>query len=522
MPVVQKVRHGIRASLSSPFAVSNVVGLALFYAWNLLEIYLEPYFGFGDGLGGSGSSPGLVVLTSGCSVLGYLAVALAFARWRRREAIAFVTALVIGVCGIISWCALSMGLAWAHGFFYVYRAVSRLLVACTAVGWGIRYCTLTPPQITVQSFASLLLASAICLASSVLNGTARSVVAPLLIPLSAFALLASARRGACPQVDGPRSGADDGAHPLAAPATDDACRTAAAGGAGAFARSVWRIVVVFYTFGIVTWIVMLETGFGTDNSMLPLVSLACMLVALVPLLGALAVSGSISYQFAYKIVVPIMLFGLLAIATFGADLSFGPMLIFAGYTCFDLFLLVIVCNACRDAGVRPSLAIGVCRAIESSVPLAVLVLPGLAGGGLPSLDGDMLKYVFGITGLVILLVSLLSDGKRIVVPEGDQADADGQEAQASPLGVEMRDFARQFDLAVERYQIAPREAQVMSLVVRGRTVPYIAECLSLSRSTVKTYIARIYQKMGVKGRQEMLDVIEAVELAPEAPGPAAP
>lgn len=52
----------------------------------------------------------------------------------------------------------------------------------------------------------------------------------------------------------------------------------------------------------------------------------------------------------------------------------------------------------------------------------------------------------------------------------------------------------------------------MSLVVRGRSVPHIAERLYLSRGTVKTHISRIYQKLGVGSRQEMIDCIEAMDL----------
>ena len=46
----------------------------------------------------------------------------------------------------------------------------------------------------------------------------------------------------------------------------------------------------------------------------------------------------------------------------------------------------------------------------------------------------------------------------------------------------------------------------------SRSVPHIAERLYLSRGTVKTHIARIYQKLGVGDRQEMIDCIESLEL----------
>ena len=48
----------------------------------------------------------------------------------------------------------------------------------------------------------------------------------------------------------------------------------------------------------------------------------------------------------------------------------------------------------------------------------------------------------------------------------------------------------------------------MVYLANGRTVPYIQDKLTISQSTVKTHVRNIYRKMGVKGKQELLDVIE--------------
>lgn len=50
-------------------------------------------------------------------------------------------------------------------------------------------------------------------------------------------------------------------------------------------------------------------------------------------------------------------------------------------------------------------------------------------------------------------------------------------------------------------------------MVRGRSVPHIAERLCILRGTVKTHITRIYQKFNVRDRQEMIDAIEQIEVA---------
>ena len=74
-------------------------------------------------------------------------------------------------------------------------------------------------------------------------------------------------------------------------------------------------------------------------------------------------------------------------------------------------------------------------------------------------------------------------------------------------------FARQCEKAIDVYALSAREAEVLSLLVRGRSVPHIAERLYIARSTVKTHITRIYQKIGVESRQEMIDAIESLDVS---------
>ena len=54
----------------------------------------------------------------------------------------------------------------------------------------------------------------------------------------------------------------------------------------------------------------------------------------------------------------------------------------------------------------------------------------------------------------------------------------------------------------------PREIEVLTLLAKGRNEPYIEKALHISRTTVKAHINNLYQKTGVRSRQELLDVIE--------------
>lgn len=62
-------------------------------------------------------------------------------------------------------------------------------------------------------------------------------------------------------------------------------------------------------------------------------------------------------------------------------------------------------------------------------------------------------------------------------------------------------------LAVER-GLTAREAEVLPLLARGRNVAYIMEELTLSRNTIKSYVARVYGKLDVHSHQELIDLVE--------------
>ncbi len=55
--------------------------------------------------------------------------------------------------------------------------------------------------------------------------------------------------------------------------------------------------------------------------------------------------------------------------------------------------------------------------------------------------------------------------------------------------------------------LTDREREVLKLLVEGRSNPEIAEILSVSRSTVKTHVSHIFEKLGASNR------LEAVSLA---------
>ena len=65
---------------------------------------------------------------------------------------------------------------------------------------------------------------------------------------------------------------------------------------------------------------------------------------------------------------------------------------------------------------------------------------------------------------------------------------------------------------VERYAsergLTPREAQVMVQLARGRSAAAIAADLGIAENTAWAHIKRVYAKVGVHGKQELIDLVE--------------
>ncbi|NTW28971.1 MAG: helix-turn-helix transcriptional regulator [Coriobacteriia bacterium] len=67
------------------------------------------------------------------------------------------------------------------------------------------------------------------------------------------------------------------------------------------------------------------------------------------------------------------------------------------------------------------------------------------------------------------------------------------------------------ETAANRYGLSPRESEILYFLAKGRNAEYISQSLHLSYHTVKTHIYHIYQKMNLSSRQQLLDIIEAVD-----------
>ena len=87
----------------------------------------------------------------------------------------------------------------------------------------------------------------------------------------------------------------------------------------------------------------------------------------------------------------------------------------------------------------------------------------------------------------------------------DHAASSGQAGRGADV------LALRCEAVAARYGLTPREQEILSLLVRGRSKAHIAEAFLISENTVRGHVKHIYAKLEVHGKQELLDKVDAIE-----------
>lgn len=119
----------------------------------------------------------------------------------------------------------------------------------------------------------------------------------------------------------------------------------------------------------------------------------------------------------------------------------------------------------------------------------------------------VLAFVFAL--LVVYLIFAASSGRVSQEPPVSSLPEDPESPKAGGASnVALTDAVGQTcEAFVATYGLSPREAQILPMVVEGRSRAYICGQLGLSDSTVKTHISHIYGKCSVAGRQGLVELI---------------
>lgn len=87
---------------------------------------------------------------------------------------------------------------------------------------------------------------------------------------------------------------------------------------------------------------------------------------------------------------------------------------------------------------------------------------------------------------------------------GDKRKGDAHEDTQSAREVRIASLAA-------AHHLTPRETEVFALLAQGRSVPYIRDALVISKETAATHAKRIYAKLSVHSRQDLIDLVQEGE-----------
>ena len=68
-------------------------------------------------------------------------------------------------------------------------------------------------------------------------------------------------------------------------------------------------------------------------------------------------------------------------------------------------------------------------------------------------------------------------------------------------------IARRCEALSDAWALTPREREVMALLTRGHSYPYIAKELVVSEKTVRTHVRNVYRKAKIGSREELIALI---------------
>lgn len=128
-------------------------------------------------------------------------------------------------------------------------------------------------------------------------------------------------------------------------------------------------------------------------------------------------------------------------------------------------------------------------------------IAGMVAGNLAQVGAGTLELTLGVVYVVVL-------GGFLATGALQRRDAEaGERRSTSGIGFADDVNRRVRDVAVE-HGLTAREEEVLGHLLRGKSVSAIATDIFLSKNTVRTHVAHIYQKTDVHTRDELVELVE--------------
>ena len=233
-------------------------------------------------------------------------------------------------------------------------------------------------------------------------------------------------------------------------------------------------------------------------------------VAFILAMGVVLVRGSVSLDALFSLAFAFALLGMLIVSATpagGAFASLANAFLQAGseVTSTVAYLLVVMIAVRNPTNLLPVLFGTRCAAsVGTELGAASGHLENYLEVANPELAGIFVATItFCFVMFNFMLVRRFSFDAMVaqLQPVAPIEEVDEQDARLPRIDMRCSEL-------VGEHSLTPREAEVLALLARGRNAAYIQESLTLSRNTVKSYVARVYSKLDVHSHQELIDLVE--------------
>lgn len=151
-----------------------------------------------------------------------------------------------------------------------------------------------------------------------------------------------------------------------------------------------------------------------------------------------------------------------------------------------------------------TLVVKVAQIFGHLLGLALVEHLGIGLHGISTVAACFLAIV-SLLGVVLAVLSVQTVRRS-------SADGGFSSSETAPMegtrGMENADVPEVYTMCLA-HGLSEREAEIVSLYCHGRSASAIGEQISLAESTVRTYIRRAYDKLGVHSKQELFDLVSA-------------
>jgi DNA-binding CsgD family transcriptional regulator len=265
---------------------------------------------------------------------------------------------------------------------------------------------------------------------------------------------------------------------------------------------LWKVFAGVVVYGLIIGVIQ---GMRIEADPQPLALLtglhhgAEVLIALALLWWAYIRRRSLAFPGIWRMILIFTATGLLLLPLLGSMLSgYALILIAIAQTLVVMLFWVMLADVAHHSSYHPFVVFGLgWTAYALPIPVGIWISGLLAGQGLTSQVITVLVYIAAFA-IVFMLNERVFTSLRIF------ASLDAPLPAASTY----RDIEQRCVGLGSRFALSAREVEIMQLICKGRSKGYIAETLFISENTVRSHSKRIYNKLGVHSKQELLDLLE--------------